>query len=75
MSLMRVDKRLDELTPFAALVLVFAVAMSGTVNRAPTTEVVEEPLQRMVQSINQGRIGAFIPFDPQGQPVQMGEPG
>ena len=38
-SLMRVDKRLDELTPFAAPVPMFAVAMSGTVNRAPTTEV------------------------------------
>ena len=38
-SLMRVDKSLGELTPFAAPVPMFAVAMSGTVNRAPTTEV------------------------------------
>ena len=74
-SVMRVDKRLDELAPFAALMLVFAVAMSGTVNRAPTTEVAEEPPQRMVKSIKPGRIGAFMPFDPQGQPVQIGEPG
>jgi hypothetical protein len=42
------------------------------VNRAPTTEDAEEPLQRMVESIKQGKIGAFIPFDPQGQPVQFG---
>ena len=52
--------------------LVFAAAMSGSVNRAPTTEDAEEPLQRMVESIKQGQIGAFIPFDPQGQPVQFG---
>ena len=81
--LMCVDKRPDELTSFAALAqessqfgrawgLVFAAAMSGSVNRAPTTEDAEEPLQRMVESIKQGKIGAFIPFDPQGQPVQMG---
>lgn len=81
--LMCVDKRPEELTSFAALVqesrqfghhwgLVFAAALSGSVNRAPTTEDAEEPLQRMVESIKQGRIDAFIPFDPQGQPVQIG---
>ncbi len=81
--LMCVDKRPDELTSFAALAqessqfghvwgLVFAAALSGSVNRAPTSEDAEEPLQRMVESIKQGRIGAFIPFDPQGQPVQIG---
>lgn len=80
---MCVDKRPDELTSFAALAqessqfghvcgLVFAAALSGSVNRAPTSEDAEEPLQRMVESIKQGRIGAFIPFDPQGQPVQIG---
>ena len=53
--LMCVDKCPDELTSFAALAqessqfghawgLVFAAAMSGTVNRAPTTEDAEEPL-------------------------------
>ncbi|MFN3569901.1 MAG: ribonucleotide reductase subunit alpha [Polaromonas sp.] len=80
---MCVDKRPEELSSFAALVqessqfghpwgLVFAAALGGSVNRAPTTEDAEEPLQRMVEAIKQGRIGAFIPFDPQGQPVQFG---
>jgi len=81
--LMCVDKRPEELSSFAALVqesgqfghnwgLVFAAALSGSVNRAPTTEDAEEPLQRMVESIKQGKTSAFIPFDPQGQPVQFG---
>lgn len=81
--LMCVDKRPEELTSFAALVqessqfahnwgLVFAAALPGSVNRAPTTEDAEEPLQRMVESIKQGKTSAFIPFDPQGQPVQFG---
>jgi hypothetical protein len=81
--LMCVDKRPEELSSFAALVqessqfghnwgLVFAAALSGSVNRIPTPEDAEEPLQRMVESIKQGRIDTFIPFDRQGQPVQFG---
>jgi hypothetical protein len=81
--LMCVDKRPDELASFSTLVeesrqfgqdwgIVFAAAMSGTVNRAPTSEDAEEPLQRMVEAIKRGEIGAYIPFDPQGQAVQMG---
>lgn len=81
--LMCVDKRPEELTSFAALVqesgqfghswgLVFAAALAGSVSRAPTSADAEEPLQRMVEFIKQGRIGGFIPFDPQGQPVQIG---
>ena len=58
-----------------AWALVFAAAMSITVNRAPTTAGAKEPLQRMVKSVKQGTIGTFIPFDPQGQPAQMGGPG
>lgn len=82
--LMCVDKRPDELASFATLVaesiqfgpqpwgIVFAAAMSGTVNRAPTSEDAEEPLQRMVESIKQGKHSAYIPFDPQGHTVQIG---
>lgn len=82
--LMCVDKRPDELASFSALVaesiqfgaqpwgIVFAAAMSGTLNRAPTSEDAEEPLQRMVEAIKQGKHGAYIPFDPQGHPVQIG---
>ena len=81
--LMCVDKRPEELSSFAALVqessqfghawgLVFAAALGGWADRAPSSDDAEEPLQRMVESIKQGNIGAFIPFDPQGQPVQFG---
>jgi len=82
--LMCVDKRPDELASFAALVeeasqfgqnhwgIVFAAALSGSVNRAPTSEDAEEPLQRMVEAIKRGEHGGYIPFDTQGQAVQIG---
>ncbi len=82
MPLMCVDKRPDELTSFAALAqessqfghawgLVFAAALSGSINQAPTSQEADEPLRRMVESIKQGQVGAFIPFDIQGQPVRF----
>ena len=82
--LMCADKHPDELASFAALVeeagqfgqnnwgIVFAAAMSGSVNRAPTSEDAEEPLQRMVEAIKRGEHGGFIPFDTQGHTVQIG---
>ena len=82
--LMCVDKRPDELASFAALVeeasqfgqnkwgIVFAAAMPGSVNRAPTSEDAEEPLQRMVEAIKRGEHGGYIPFDTQGHTVQIG---
>ena len=84
--LMCADKRPQELDSFAALAqeasefgprwgLVFVAALAGSVGHAPSSEDAEEPLQRMVEAIKQGQIGAFIPFDPQGQPVQIGVPG
>ena len=39
---------------------------------APTPQQADAPLQRMVESIKSGSIGAFIPFDTTGQPVQFG---
>ena len=81
---MCVDKRPDELASFATLVeessefgpnpwgIVFAAAMSGTVNRAPTSEDAEEPLQRMVEAIKRGEHGSYIPFDTLGHTVQIG---
>ena len=80
--LMCVDKRLEELSSFEALTqessqfgqswgIVFAAAMSGSAGRAPTSEEAKEPLQRMVEAIKRGEHGAYIPFDPQGQAVQM----
>lgn len=81
--LMCVDKRPDELDSFSALVeesgslgppwgMVFAAALSGTGQRAPSSEDAEQALERMVEAIKRGDIGAYIPFDPQGQAVQLG---
>ena len=81
--LMCVHKRPDELASFGALTqessqfghdwgIVFAAAMSGTADRAPTSEEAEEPLQRMVEAIKRGEHGAYIPFDLHGQAVQLG---
>ena len=39
---------------------------------SPTPSDAEAPLQRMVESIQAGRIGNCIPFDLRGQPVDFG---
>ena len=84
--LMCVDKTPQELASFDALVaearqftapghdwaIVFAAAMSGTLNKSPTSAEAEAPLQRMVDAIKGGAHGAFIPFDRQGHPVRFG---
>ena len=84
--LMCVDKTPRELSLFDALVeearqftapghdwaLVVAAAMSGTLDRAPTREDAEAPLQRMVDAIQQGAPGACIAVDRQGLPVRLG---
>lgn len=81
--LMCADKRPDELASFDALVqesqqfghdwqMVFAAALPGTAQRAPTTEDAEAPLQRMVEDIKRGEHGGWIPFNRQGEPVQLG---
>ena len=83
--LMCVDKLPDELVSFEALVqeaaqfvlpgqdwgLVFAAALSGTLDRVPTSSDADAPLQRMVEAIKGGAHGAYIPFDRQGQPVNF----
>lgn len=80
--LMCVDKTPDEIESFETLVeqarefgqawdIVFVAAMSGRAGSSPTSAQAEEPLQRMVESIKAGRIGSYIPFDGQGQPVQF----
>lgn len=40
--------------------------------RAPTSEDAEQPLQDRVQAIRMGQLQAFIPFNPQGEAVQLG---
>lgn len=80
---MCVDKSPDELLNFASLAeeanqfgkpwtLVFAAAMSGTAGLPPSSTDANEPLQRMVESIKQGNLERFIPFDLQGEPLQLG---
>jgi hypothetical protein len=80
--LMCVDKAPAELTSFETLLtesrqldqpwdIVFVAALSGTHDAAPTSLQAEEPLQRMVESVKSGRIGGFIAFDTQGEPLQF----
>jgi hypothetical protein len=78
--LMSVDKALEELGSFAALVeesrqfasdwsVVFVSALSGRNGRSPTSDEADRSLQGMVESIKSGVFGAFIPFDRQGAPL------
>ena len=80
--LMCVDRTPDELGSFDALLeesrqfgtawdIVFVAALSGAGGIAPTPAQAGTPLQRMVDSVNAGSIGGFLPFDMQGQPVQF----
>jgi hypothetical protein len=78
--LMCVDKTPGELASFAALReesrqvgaawdIVFVAALPGTIGRPPSAGDAEAALQRMVEAIKSGRIGEYIPFDGEGQPV------
>lgn len=77
------DKTPEELNSFETLVaeseqfghawaIVFVAGMSGQGGVAPTSAQAEAPLQRMVESIKTGSLGAFVPFDRQGHPVTLG---
>ena len=72
--LMCVDKAPEELHSFETLVqearqfgqtwtLVFAAATEGQADK---------PLQAMVEAIKRGEMGAYIPFDAQGETVHLG---
>lgn len=80
--LMCVDKDPANLADFAALseeaaatgtawVLVFAAAMSGIGKLAPTDSQIDAALQRMVESVKAGHLSGMIPFDHQGDAVQL----
>lgn len=80
--LMTVDKTAQELTGFAALeaeaaqfgrpwVIVFVAALAGSAGVAPHAEDVTRMLDQMMESIRQGRLSAYIPFDRAGLPVQF----
>ena len=80
--LMCADKAPEELTSFKSLVdesaqfgsawaIVFVAAMSGQGGVEPTSAQAEAPLQKMVEAIKAGQIGAYLPFDREGLPVNL----
>lgn len=80
--LMCVDKDPADLPGFAALqaeaaamgpewALVFAAALSGQRQRAPEAAQVEAALNRMVEAVKSGNLSGLIPFDRQGEAVQL----
>jgi hypothetical protein len=80
--LMTVDKAPEELETFTGLVeesrrfgpdwkIVFVASLPGRDGRAPTADEADRSLQRMVEAIKAGSIGAFVPFDRQGVAVLL----
>ncbi len=80
---MCVDKTPQEIDCFATLqaqaeafgqpwVMVFAAALSGTASAPPTSEDAKAPLDAMVEAIKAGDLGRFIPFNAQGEAVNLG---
>ncbi len=78
--MMSVDKALEELKTFEALVeesrqfgkdraIAFVASLSGRGGRAPTGLEADQPLQRMIESVASGLFGGFIAFDRHGQPM------
>ncbi len=79
---MCVDKAPDELRSFAQLKeeadgmgpawqMVFAAALSGSPGRAPGSAETGQALDTLVEAIRQGRLQNCIPFDAQGNAVQL----
>lgn len=82
--LMCVDKTPEELVSFEALAaesrqmgqawdIVFVAAMSGSGGMSPTSAQAGALLERMVESVKSGEIGAFVPFDSVGLPAHFGQ--
>jgi hypothetical protein len=79
---MCVDKSPSELDSFTTLTdeatqfgqswnMVFAAAISGPPGQPPSAESVESALRGMLQDIQHGRLGAYIPFDPLGNAFRI----
>jgi hypothetical protein len=51
--------------------MVFVAALSGQGRVAPSSEQADAALQRMVANVKAGQIANFIPFDAQGQAVNL----
>lgn len=52
--------------------LVFAGALSGQGGQAPSDTLVDAALGRMVEAVKSGQLAGLIPFDRQGEAVQLG---
>lgn len=75
-----VDKAPSEIASFQALVeessntgvdwdIVFVAGLSGHAGVAPSTHEATQPLQFMVNAINNGRVSEFAAFDREGAPL------
>ncbi len=80
--LMCADKAPEELSSFKSLVdeseqfgqpwaIVFVAGMAGQGGVGPTSTQAEAPLQKMVEAIKAGQIGAYLPFNREGLPVNL----
>ena len=80
--LMSVDKVPAELDSFAALVeesvrfgpdwaVVFVASLPGRAGRVPSAAEADRFLQRMVDSVEAGRVDSFIPFNRRGEPLLL----
>ncbi|GAB1385569.1 hypothetical protein MASR1M59_07170 [Melaminivora sp.] len=84
--LMCVDKLPEEIESFDALVreareyalpgaqwqLIFVAALMGSADQEPGDAETDRALGRMVEAIKGGTIDGLLPFDRQGQAVQLG---
>ncbi len=80
--LMCVDKSIDELSDFEALVvesvvagppwsIVFTAALSGRGGVMPTTKDSQLPLQKMIDAIKVGHLHPMLPFNRNGEIVRF----
>ena len=80
--LMCSDKAAAELAGFDALcaeaaqagppwAIVFTAALSGRNGQPPSGADIEAALQHMVDAIKSGRLDGMLPFNRQGEPVQL----
>ena len=49
--------------------VVFVASLPGRAGREPTSKEADQPLQRMIESVKTGAIGAFLPFNRLGEPL------
>jgi hypothetical protein len=80
--LMCVDKAPADLDTFDTLVaesrhagppwqVVFAAGLSGFDGRPPTQSQIDPALEKMVNAVRLGAVGAFAAYDASGEPIQI----